>query len=84
MLFSSRGGYYVVLVRVGSFNSYTGRGTDDRDRRTIFLVLQWLRDYWGGFPSFNSKGCCFVVNRGVGEGTRGRGNQGLEIWGGNS
>jgi hypothetical protein len=65
MFLSSRSGYHEVLMGVGSCNSYTRRGMDDRDRRTIFLVLKWLRDYWGGFPLFNSKGCCFVVDGGV-------------------
>jgi hypothetical protein len=45
MLFSLRGGYHEVLMRVWPYNSYTRRGADDRCLEMIFLVLHWFWDY---------------------------------------
>jgi hypothetical protein len=62
MFFSPRGGYHKILMGVGPYNSYTGRGADDWGQRTILLVLKWFWDYRGGYPLFDSKGRCFLVD----------------------
>jgi hypothetical protein len=62
MLFSPRGGYHIVLMGVWPYDSYTRRGVDDWGWGTIFLIPKWFWDYWGWFPLFDTKCCCFVVN----------------------
>jgi hypothetical protein len=80
MLFSTRGGNYKVLMRVWPYNSYTRRWVDDWCWRMILLILQWFWDDWGGYLLLHTKSSCLVVDGGVRDSTRGRRNQGLEIW----